>query len=125
MKVLTVNFLTCAVRGCRVSQSSSSLHFKDAELEKLELDFNPTFVRNILPRLDWDRLRATAQELGFPTISDTKPEGDGVNETNLQDLHRLLLETEVVEGKLCCTNCGHEYEIKDGIANFLLPSHLV
>ena len=28
------------------------------------------------------------------------------------------------EGKLVCGNCGHEYKIKEGIANFLLPSHL-
>lgn len=42
----------------------------------------------------------------------------------LRDLHKLLMETHVVEGKLCCANCGHEYQIKEGIANFLLPSHL-
>lgn len=34
------------------------------------------------------------------------------------------METHVTEGKLICGNCGHEYMIKDGIANFLLPSHL-
>lgn len=42
----------------------------------------------------------------------------------LRDLHTLLLETQVTEGKLVCGNCGHEYAIKEGIANFLLPSHL-
>lgn len=42
----------------------------------------------------------------------------------MRDLHTLLLETEVVEGKLVCGNCGHEYKIKEGIANFLLPNHL-
>ncbi|KAH8693510.1 hypothetical protein BGW36DRAFT_274281, partial [Talaromyces proteolyticus] len=109
---------------CRASQSSSALHFRDAELEQQEVDFNPTFVQNILPRLDWERLRVTAQELGFPTISDTKPDGTDIDETTLRDLHRLLLEIQVVEGKLCCETCGHEYEIKEGIANFLLPSHL-
>ena len=45
-------------------------------------------------------------------------------EKTLRDLHTLLLETEVKEGKLVCGNCGHEYKIKEGIANFLLPSHL-
>ena len=25
---------------------------------------------------------------------------------------------------MVCGNCGHEYKIKEGIANFLLPSHL-
>ena len=42
----------------------------------------------------------------------------------MRDLHTLLLETEVREGKMVCGNCGHEYRIKEGIANFLLPSHL-
>ena len=42
----------------------------------------------------------------------------------MRDLHALLLETEVREGKMVCGNCGHEYRIKEGIANFLLPSHL-
>ena len=42
----------------------------------------------------------------------------------MRDLHTLLLETEVREGKMVCGNCRHEYKIKEGIANFLLPSHL-
>lgn len=42
----------------------------------------------------------------------------------MRDLHTLLLETEVREGKMVCGNCGHEYPIKEGIANFLLPNHL-
>lgn len=46
------------------------------------------------------------------------------DEKTLRDLHTLLLQTEVMEGKLVCGNCGHEYKIKEGIANFLLPSHL-
>lgn len=42
----------------------------------------------------------------------------------MRDLHTLLLETEVREGKMVCGNCKHEYKVKEGIANFLLPSHL-
>lgn len=64
MKVITVNFLTCAVKACRASPASTPLHFKDAELEQQELDFNPSLIRNILPRIDWDSLRITAQEVG-------------------------------------------------------------
>jgi len=43
----------------------------------------------------------------------------------MQELHSLLLETQISEGSLVCGNCGHEYKIKEGIANFLLPNHLV
>lgn len=64
-------------------------------------------------------------QLGFPTLPESKPEGEALNnDQTLKDLHRLLLETQVMEGKLICGNCGHEYVIKEGIANFLLPSHL-
>ncbi|KAI0600508.1 hypothetical protein F4775DRAFT_546224 [Biscogniauxia sp. FL1348] len=50
--------------------------------------------------------------------------GGGHNKT-LRDLHNLLVETQMMEGKLVCANCGHEYAVREGIANFLLPSHLV
>ena len=42
-----------------------------------------------------------------------------------KDLHRVLLETCIKEGKLVCGNCGHEYKVMEGVANFLLPGHLV
>ncbi|BDD63204.1 hypothetical protein MAP00_008132 [Monascus purpureus] len=126
MKVLTANFLTCAIKECRKSTASFPLHFCDAELVQQDLDFQPDFIRNVLSRVDWDSLRVSASELGFPKIPDTKPEGNALNDEQvLRDLHRLLLETQVMEGKLICGNCGHEYMIKEGIANFLLPSHLV
>ena len=151
MKVITVNFLVCAVKECRMSSSSFPLHFRDAELVQEDLDFRPDFIRNVLPRINWDALQTTASEvwelevvnekfraidcsltnralflqLGFPRIPDVKAEVGAIgDEQILRDLHRLLLETQVMEGKLVCGNCGYEYTIKEGIANFLLPSHL-
>ena len=81
------------------------------------------------------------KQLGFSTVPAEKPnpinsdarstesametaETQAADEKVLRDLHTLLLETEVREGKLVCGNCGHEYKVKEGIANFLLPSHL-
>lgn len=65
MKLLTTNFLTCAVKACKSSPSSFPLHFKDAVLERSEIAYNPLFITNILPRLNWDALRTTATELGL------------------------------------------------------------
>ncbi|KAJ6155029.1 hypothetical protein N7470_005595 [Penicillium chermesinum] len=125
MKVITANFVTCAVKDCKTSAASFPLHFHDAELEMQEIDFQPEFIRNVIPRIDWEGLRVTANELGFPSLPDSKPEGKALeDERTLKDLHRLLLETQVMEGRLVCGNCGHQYAIKEGIANFLLPSHL-
>lgn len=63
MKILTVNFLTCAVKACKTSPQSFPLHFRDAELEQQEIDFNPTFIANILPRIDWEGFKVTASEV--------------------------------------------------------------
>ena len=46
------------------------------------------------------------------------------DEEMMQKLHTLLLETQVMQGSLICGKCGHEYAIREGVANFLLPSHL-
>ena len=65
MKVITANFITCAVKSCRSSQISLPLHFRDAELENQEIDYSPQFIQNILPRLNWENLRTTAAEVRF------------------------------------------------------------
>ena len=63
MKILTVNFLTCAVKACKTSPLSFPLHFRDAELEQSDIEYNPSFLRNILPRVDWEALKVTATEV--------------------------------------------------------------
>ena len=66
-------------------------------------------------------------QLGFPDLPENPPTVEELesNEQLLKDLHHLLLETQIMEGKLVCGHCGHEYTIREGIANFLLPTHLV
>jgi multifunctional methyltransferase subunit TRM112 len=146
------------------SSSPFPLHFRDAVLERTEIPFNPQFIRNVLPRLNWEALKITATELGLgdllpvdipsddpewnkenannlgaPAVSedvkmDVEVEG-GTRETQeeqkderrenvLRQLHGLLLETGVTEGKLVCGKCAFEYPIKEGVGNFLLPAHL-
>lgn len=63
MKILTVNFLTCAVKACKSSPDSYPLHFSDAELQETEVAYSASFIQNILPRLDWEALKTTAAEV--------------------------------------------------------------
>jgi multifunctional methyltransferase subunit TRM112 len=65
MKVLTLNFLTCAVKACKSSPNSHPLHPKDAELVQDDIDLNPEMIINVLPRLDWQALRTTSSEVCF------------------------------------------------------------
>jgi len=132
MKLLTLNFLTCARKACKQEPAAFPLHPRDAELERVEQEVNPEFLVNVLPRLDWKAIRSLSEELGLPTLPEVAPEStDLVDQSTqqptqtLQDLHQLLVETSVANGKLVCGHCGHEYAVKEGLANFLLPSHLV
>ncbi|KAI1498575.1 hypothetical protein F5X99DRAFT_320751 [Biscogniauxia marginata] len=131
MKILSLNFLTCAVKACKSSSNSYPLHPKDAELVQDEIEVNAQLLINLLPRLDWAALSTTATELGFPPLPAQPPtaeelrQAEGEENKTLRDLHNLLVETQIMEGFLVCGNCGHEYAVREGIANFLLPSHLV
>ncbi|KAI0157462.1 hypothetical protein GGR57DRAFT_67459 [Xylariaceae sp. FL1272] len=127
MKVLSLNFLTCAVKTCKTNSDSYPLHPKDAELVSDDIELNEEFIVNLLPRIDWPALATTATELGFPPLPTTAPTPESLraDEKTMKDLHNLLLETQMMEGKLICKACGHEYQVREGIANFLLPSHLV
>ncbi|KAF1954010.1 Trm112p-domain-containing protein [Byssothecium circinans] len=149
MKLLTLNFLTCAIKSCKSSPASFPLHPRDAELEIVESDLNLPFLKNILPRLMWEEIRTIASELGLPELPATPPTREDLVEPTAssstqhaaggepeedveeiptqtaKDLHRMLLETCIKEGKLVCGHCEHEYKVKEGIANFLLPAHLV
>jgi multifunctional methyltransferase subunit TRM112 len=132
MKILILNFVTCARKACKPVATSFPLHPQDCELEVVETDLNVPFLQNILPRLDWPALVSLTTELGLSLPSPELPEpadlvadgGEGPSDLGTA-LHTLLLETTIQSGKLVCANCGHEYAIKEGIANFLLPSHLV
>lgn len=63
MKILSINFLTCAVKTCRASSNSFPLHPKDAELVQDDVELNAQLLVNILPRIDWPALCTTATEV--------------------------------------------------------------
>ena len=64
------------------------------------------------------------QGQGKTTDANSEVAGGAEEDKILRQLHTLLLETEVDEGKLACARCGFEYPIKEGVGNFLLPAHL-
>lgn len=133
MKLLTTNFLTCAVKQCRGTAEAYPLQFSpDSKLEVSELEFNPAFIVNIMPRIEWDALIQVCAQLGNHALPKTKPESFGTaeertteQETVLRSLHNILLQTSLEEGSMTCGRCGHVYHIKAGIANMLLAEHEV
>lgn len=76
MKLLTLNFLTCARKTCKSSADAFPLHPKEAELEQVEIELNPVFIKNMLPRLDWEAMKTLANEV-CPQISHPFPSLSG------------------------------------------------
>ena len=128
MKFLTTNFVKCAVRGCQLLDAAFPLSYLDCQMVQQEVDYNPEFICHMLERLDWDAVVQVAQQLGNSLLPTLKPEGlDPIMEDDqavLKDLHTLLVETQIIEGKMECRSCHHVYYIKNSIPNFLLPPHL-
>ncbi|CAK9439536.1 uncharacterized protein LODBEIA_P36360 [Lodderomyces beijingensis] len=128
MKFITTNFVKCAVKSCQSSLDSFPLQYEECQLVQEEQEFKPEFVVHMLGKLEWDAVLSVAKDLGNESLPPTKPEGlDPIMEDDLavlKELHTLLIETQLVEGKMTCRNCKHVYFIKNSIPNFLLPPHL-
>ena len=67
MKILTLNFLTCAVKTCKSSSASFPLHPKECELVKDDLEINAQLLVNLLPRIDWKALKIVCSEVSPAT----------------------------------------------------------
>lgn len=63
MKLLTHNFLHCAAKTCKASPNAFPLKFDQVELSRIEMDYNPQFLINVLPRVDWPALIQTCIEV--------------------------------------------------------------
>ncbi|QOU20884.1 hypothetical protein BRETT_000598 [Brettanomyces bruxellensis] len=124
MKLLTTNFVQCAVKSCNGSEKSYPLKYEDCQLQLEEQEFKPAFIIAMLQRINWQALVKVAADLGNSNLPAEKPADVENNEALLKELHTLLIETQITEGKMVCENCGHIYYIKDSIPDFLLPPHL-
>ena len=67
MKLLTHNFLNCAAKTCKASPDAFPLKFAEVDLATQEMDYNPQFIINVLPRVEWPALVQTAIEVIYST----------------------------------------------------------
>lgn len=124
---MTTNFVRCAVKACAGSDKSYPLKYEECEIQLEEQEFKPEFIAHMLEKLDWQAVLTVAKDLGKHDLPLEKPQLDPIMEDDkvvLQDLHNLLVESNIINGKMVCNNCGHIYYIKNTIPNFLLPPHL-
>ena len=71
VRLITHNLLACHVKGC--TTNNFPLRFQDAKVELRDAEFNAEFLRNFLPRIEWNALVNAAKEVrSFPFMPVTK-----------------------------------------------------
>ncbi|KAG8218084.1 hypothetical protein J3R82DRAFT_3588 [Butyriboletus roseoflavus] len=121
VRLITHNLLACHAKGCTIN--NFPLILQDIQIELREQEFNPDFIKNILPRLEWPALVGAATLAGVGDTSLPPEQPEMTDDEFLQKLHHVLLEIHVVEGVMVCPNCKHSYPISNGIPNMLLAEH--
>jgi hypothetical protein len=61
MRLLTHNMLMCNVKGC--STNNFPLQLKATSIQKEESEFNPDFVKHMLPKLDYNALVTACKDV--------------------------------------------------------------
>ncbi|KAI6144174.1 hypothetical protein BKA82DRAFT_4175071 [Pisolithus tinctorius] len=116
VRLITHNLLACHVKGC--TSNNFPLALKDVQIELQEAEFNPEFVTNILPRLEWSALADAARQVEILHCRlNTRDDG---RRDLLRNLHHVLLE--VYSHSRGCDgmpNCKHIYPISNGIPNMV------
>ncbi|WFD32130.1 hypothetical protein MSPP1_003174 [Malassezia sp. CBS 17886] len=117
MRLLTHNLLACHAKTCGASSNNFPLKLQNVHLDLVEADWNESFLRGFLPKLDYAALVATAHDLNDMSLPAQPP--DVPSEEFLRALHHTLLEVHVADGEMVCQNCGHVYRIRNGIPNMV------
>src|SRR6266498_1716927 len=61
MRLITHNMLQCHVKDCK--SNNFPLQLSNVEIIIQETEFNPMFLRNMLPKLEWNALVKTALQV--------------------------------------------------------------
>jgi len=66
VRLVTHNLLACHAKECNTN--NFPLIFQNVQLEIREAEFNPDFIKTFLPKIEWNALVKTAQEVSMPSF---------------------------------------------------------
>lgn len=140
MRLLTHNLLACHAKGCGSSSNNFPLQLRNVQLELIEAEYNDVFLRGFLPKLDWNALVTTAQQVRptqrltdssarprfrsrSPTLRKRSPATKCCRRCTTSSSRYVLLHTDtqlhIAEGEMVCPKCAHVYPIRSGIPNMV------
>ena len=117
MRLFTHNMLQCNAKGVTMGYP---LAIEASETEVLETEYNPDFVRNLVPKLEWSALVAAATGLGIAGLPEEISDELLADDAVVRALHHALMEVNVLAGALICPESGRRFPIVNGIPNMLL-----
>ncbi|KAI0216589.1 Multifunctional methyltransferase subunit TRM112-like protein [Lamellibrachia satsuma] len=107
--------------SCTSVINSSVLNVEATDIKVTEVDFNPDFIKKMIPKLEWTVICDAADSIGH--LDDLPRElvpGYESDEDFLKKAHHVIMEVEIKEGDLICPETGRKFPIKNGIPNMLL-----
>jgi len=95
----------------------------DATILIEESPVDQTLVMKMLPKLDYNVLVSTTNELrkqdsNIPELPTTLPET--IDAEMMAQFHKVLFDVHVLHGYLICPDTGRRFPVKDGIPNMIL-----
>mmetsp|Transcript_25797 Transcript_25797/g.45806 ORF Transcript_25797/g.45806 Transcript_25797/m.45806 type:complete len:125 (+) Transcript_25797:126-500(+) len=119
MRLLTHNMLCNPMKGF---ENAFPLKLIPTKITKEEVKYNPAFIVNMIPKLDYKALTYAASTVGVKDLPSELPLQISAEQHDvlLRSLHHTLLEIHVEEGKLVCPKSNREFPIKQGIPNMRL-----
>ncbi|CAH0486687.1 unnamed protein product [Peronospora farinosa] len=129
MRLLTHNMLVCHVKACAdtagrdVDARPLNFPLKMDGVVVLKTQFSKSFMLHIMRSIDYPALCHTTKELNHPevpTLPEHLPADLSEQDDLLKLIHRVIFDTNIVEGELVCNNCGRSYQVSNAVPNMLL-----
>ncbi|KAH8508770.1 hypothetical protein H0E87_010779 [Populus deltoides] len=117
MRLFTHNMLSSNIKGV---SNGFPLRIEVEQVLEKQVDFNPDFVKNLFPKLEWKALVDGARTLGYAELPEEADSSMLESEEFLRKVHHALLELHLEEGALTCPETGRKFPVTKGIPNMLL-----
>ncbi|XP_068309570.1 multifunctional methyltransferase subunit TRM112 homolog A-like [Pyrus communis] len=117
MRLLTHNMLSSNIKGVT---NGFPLRIEIEKVVEKPVDFNPEFLRNMFPKIEWKALVNAARSMGYVELPEEVEPSTLYSEDFLRKFHHALLELHLEEGALVCPETGRRFPVSKGIPNMLL-----
>lgn len=88
MRILTHNMVTCLIKNC---PQKFPLSINAKKVEVVESEINIEFLKNLLPKLDWNALVSASKDLKIENFPENAP-SELEDESTIKLLHNFLVQ---------------------------------